>query len=887
MGLIPKLQAINRMLVSAGEHPVSDLSGVNRDISAATLLFEQASIDYQLRGQADNKFIKKFTPDANGKILIGYPSADYIGVLGVRLLSSHINNNNQAIKVRLLEAAPPRLWNITDNTDVFDTNQQYTVELTVLFSWEQLDTVAQNYIMLDATRRYQMIMQADADLDLALGMEQLKARVKARANDIRKKRRTIWENPGAAFGVDRVDGTLSASDIASLFGAYGEVIGAYDVNDDGVVSFADPTILVGGSGEVGTTVSGDINQTSSGGDVTQPEEEGGTDSEETITNETVNQNQETDPDATTGGGETDPDVDTTGGEEEEDEVIVYVPPVVGNAGVGITPPVVPPNVTDPEEIPEGEGVDPTSTGGSDSTTDPAEADDVSPYVTLTITTASDLVNFAEVGTGFVGATAQPARVGLEGSFGGTGSPVARWTRVQWEDVRDLATCGVAAYHVNGINRVEFSVNGGAWTTVYTPRFNPETLVDEYYITFNSKDMADGIAEVRAIVYPQSHGIPRVLQGTVESAGNTAQPNWLNVINGMHSCWLNVVNAENPYSAIFVSPDGNDSTGNGTEANPYKTLWFAISKAKLLPNKYNGAVIMCQPGDYTLDRNGGPSLSDTTQRRYLTIMPAEGVKRNQVRIVSAGTTGGTGLRAIKFLGVTLYGTNASLRCPTNGNFYGWHDRCYWYNDVSSAGGAGFSGNWTTAAATGCISNNVFNSFRSHDFVRNCKANNFGDTPLAQDVTVLNFTADNYIRTGADHADTFHWFYNDGPFVRENRLVLGVTTTNADCQGWQINPMTGGTQLMKDIAFVNLSLRKDTESANGAWWFIDVDHLLMQNVALHDQTFRWQLHSQDEDDVSSKTNIKLKDCEFAGYVEFVPVPGIVYDNCIIEGDLVDNT
>jgi hypothetical protein len=71
MGFITKLQAINQMLLAAGESPVADLlnnSGI--DTSVAETILEQASLDFQLRGLANNKMIRKLNPNAQGKIYL-------------------------------------------------------------------------------------------------------------------------------------------------------------------------------------------------------------------------------------------------------------------------------------------------------------------------------------------------------------------------------------------------------------------------------------------------------------------------------------------------------------------------------------------------------------------------------------------------------------------------------------------------------------------------------------------------------------------------------------------------------------------------------------------------------------------------------------------------
>ena len=68
MGYITRLDAINEMLLAAGETLVSDLdesSGV--DTSIAEFILDKVSEEYQFRGLAHNTYIKKTKPDSNLK----------------------------------------------------------------------------------------------------------------------------------------------------------------------------------------------------------------------------------------------------------------------------------------------------------------------------------------------------------------------------------------------------------------------------------------------------------------------------------------------------------------------------------------------------------------------------------------------------------------------------------------------------------------------------------------------------------------------------------------------------------------------------------------------------------------------------------------------------
>jgi len=205
MGYLTRLDAVNMMLLSAGESLVSDLeeaSGIDTGISE--FLLDQLSLDYQIKGQNDNKIRKVYTPDNDGYIFITNPTDDYAGVISATLVSKHINEDNYVIQARLTETSPAKLFNMTDSTDIWNVNEEYVVDVIFLLKWEQLDTAAQRSILGDAMRRYQMLVQGDSDADRSLAEFQLMSRIKAKQSDSADKNRNIFEvNPDARYSTYR------------------------------------------------------------------------------------------------------------------------------------------------------------------------------------------------------------------------------------------------------------------------------------------------------------------------------------------------------------------------------------------------------------------------------------------------------------------------------------------------------------------------------------------------------------------------------------------------------------------------------------------------------------------------------------------------------------
>lgn len=204
MGFITKLQAINQMLLSAGEAPVADLtnnSGI--DTGIADTILEQASIDFQLRGLANNKIVRKVNPDSNGKIYFDVGSdTDEEGIMSADLLSLHLNSNNERIVAKVFNdgtgsANSIKLYNFTDDTDVWTTGVDYYIEIIKKLKWEHLDTACQRAIMATAARHYQILTQGDPAADQFLSYQEQMFNIKGKAADINDKKRNIFKDGDA------------------------------------------------------------------------------------------------------------------------------------------------------------------------------------------------------------------------------------------------------------------------------------------------------------------------------------------------------------------------------------------------------------------------------------------------------------------------------------------------------------------------------------------------------------------------------------------------------------------------------------------------------------------------------------------------------------------
>ena len=251
------------------------------------------------------------------------------------------------------------------------------------------------------------------------------------------------------------------------------------------------------------------------------------------------------------------------------------------------------------------------------------------------------------GAGWTGPTEQPAAVIKVGESDSNAMAIARWDVVPYQTFDGLFNVGVVAFHINGIERVSFSVNGGEWTDVYKMTVNPQTAntsgvgvahdasgkgtynngVVEYWATLQANDFAaDGPIEVRAIAYPEI-GVPRVLA-----------PLSLNV---------NSRNAS-PGLKLYVSPTGSDTLGAGTANNPYATVLYAARHWVRAGNSagLNDATIYLAAGSYTITADPYPH-DGNAPTAWMTITPAPGVDRKDVMVSGAtGASYGAGIQMHK-------------------------------------------------------------------------------------------------------------------------------------------------------------------------------------------------------------------------------------------------
>ena len=184
MGSISRLDAVNQMLLTSGESIVADLEGNSGiDTGLAEFVLDQAATDFQLRGMANNKFIKKYKLATAGDIVL--PN----NVLCAELVSSHTDTDGNRI---LGIDRQKKLYNMIEDTYTWKADTEFKVEIISNISWDDLSTPSQRGILANAMRQYQLIVQGDDITDRYLGEAEVLHRARARASDINDRRALIF-----------------------------------------------------------------------------------------------------------------------------------------------------------------------------------------------------------------------------------------------------------------------------------------------------------------------------------------------------------------------------------------------------------------------------------------------------------------------------------------------------------------------------------------------------------------------------------------------------------------------------------------------------------------------------------------------------------------------
>lgn len=438
------------------------------------------------------------------------------------------------------------------------------------------------------------------------------------------------------------------------------------------------------------------------------------------------------------------------------------------------------------------------------------------------------------GSGFDGPTSPPMPVGTSDMPGYNAKVIARWNVVPYQRFDEPFAIGIVAFHINGIDRVDFSVNGGPWHSVEQMTRNPATGIDEYWVVLDPAGFpgGSGAAEVRAVAYPSGSGMPRLLAGPIDSE--------VALRSGEHSMMLYPPGYGGTGGVVYMSPEGSDANGDGSASAPVRTFDRAF---KLLGGggvAIDGSTIFLMPGSYS-PADAPSSPRPITEAGWVTIRPAPGVARADVRLL----TGRFRMKHVRLQSLTLDHSNApSLAGISNFSSLGHY---LWIDSCDALGGGrwtpsrpiAFSG-WRAYYVTDSIASNYRDAFQNAALLRNVQAFQLGSDAFGDSWMVLDCVVDGIDSGSTDfHPDVYQ--FSGTAASRDNTIVFGLAAWNARAQGIFADDLAE----VNNSAFVNVLIDRGGlapgEPAFSQWKDVATNHLLLHHVTLADSCFVWRTAS----------------------------------------------
>ncbi|MBL7645465.1 MAG: Ig-like domain-containing protein [Candidatus Hydrogenedentes bacterium] len=447
----------------------------------------------------------------------------------------------------------------------------------------------------------------------------------------------------------------------------------------------------------------------------------------------------------------------------------------------------------------------------------------------------------EPGSGFTGPTPQPDPVGDPGAPGIDAKAIARWDVVPYQTFEKYFNVGVVAFHINDIDRVAFSVEGGPWQAVREMTLNPETDVVEYWIGLDARDFEDGPIEVRAVAYPKV-GVPRVLQ---DASGDDLGEQSLKLYTNAGGT------LPNTGVKVFVSPEGSDSGGDGTRTNPFQTIKRAVETSRAnAGGTLAGATISLLEGTYIYPNDTGDAGLRAGDR-WMTLRAAEGVEHTAV--VLTGPQLGVRQRMLHVQGVTLQLPDAgtvfkNLSDPYNNHF--WVDEC----EIIGNGFIGENLNVSTVI-TGGNRPTFYTDVEIHD-IQNTDLG--ANTRLIRNVSARNLGADfNNCHGITINASVTHMRHNAGVHpdvvqifpVVDNVIFYGLEARDVVAQGISIGDPASQCS---NVAVANALLEQTAGS--GMWQWGPTGTVVNHIVFWHVTWRRFGFISQND----TIANLSIKNC-----------------------------
>jgi len=163
ISLDTELSAVNSILGSIGQSPVTSLDFTNPEISFIHNLLREVNVDVQNEGWSFNtEYHVTYSPDTNGYFVIP-PNVIRFDV-----------HDNQNIKTTDVVKRNGRLYDKYNHTDVFTSDLD--LDVVTLYEFSDLPSVFQRYITYRAAGRAAAQLVANPQLVQLLGTQEAQAR---------------------------------------------------------------------------------------------------------------------------------------------------------------------------------------------------------------------------------------------------------------------------------------------------------------------------------------------------------------------------------------------------------------------------------------------------------------------------------------------------------------------------------------------------------------------------------------------------------------------------------------------------------------------------------------------------------------------------------------
>ena len=455
-------------------------------------------------------------------------------------------------------------------------------------------------------------------------------------------------------------------------------------------------------------------------------------------------------------------------------------------------------------------------------------------VTITIAGIGEVVGVQTIAPSIQwdGTTSWPGRDSPRDPVRTTFKPIAHFAIPPHQDVTQDLTIPVVAFAKGGVDRVSFFVEGST-VDVLAP-----TIVTEYEgdpfeafsITLDASEFPsiDGRFDVIATVYPAD---PLAQERVIHL------PLYANIGNGL------------PTATVHIDADtGNDTSGNGTAASPYRTIAQARNVLRDQGNIDGGQIIL-HAGDYTISDGVSGNVSN---QRWLTIRSAPG---ENARIVGSGTQfSGLRVRRIKYQDISFVHLGGNSQIVTDSQFA---DAALWVSSSSYVGPGRTNSRFGSSRLTLGFEQTYFT-----DVTSSSSRDGLIAAKMSRNVTVTDISSDALSLTDAvigAHVDvvdasgtTNHpdlWQLTSGD--HENKLLYGVTTTtNTQAQGVFLDDFTIPA---RDIAIVNNLVQTGT-------FLSQINDVQISHLLLIGNTFVGTLAIRDNSDAG----LTLENMEVVGNI-----------------------